>query len=152
MTESAHAETSTSRSPYVGVTAFFLLLLVIGILFLVPKLRHRDELEAEAKVAAGPPAVLAIKVTTGSASGHIELPATVQAFDQTPIYARTSGYVRARYVDIGDHVRRGQLLAIIDDPTTAQALNQARATVLQQKAQLQQMEANASLSKVTNER
>jgi RND family efflux transporter MFP subunit len=152
MTLPANADTSTSRKPYAGMTAFFLLLIVIGILFLVPKLRHRGELEAEAKVAAGPPIVLATKVTTGAPSGHIELPATVQAFDQTPIYARTSGYVRARYADIGDRVRRGQLLAIIDDPTTAQALSQARATVLQQKAQLQQMEANASLSKVTNER
>jgi RND family efflux transporter MFP subunit len=55
-------------------------------------------------------------------------------------------------VDIGDRVRRGQLLAEIDDPQTAQSLMQAKATVLQQKAQLQQMEANAVLSKVTNER
>ncbi|HEY8998467.1 MAG TPA: efflux RND transporter periplasmic adaptor subunit, partial [Edaphobacter sp.] len=92
------------------------------------------------------------KVQQGDPSGHIELPATVQAFDQTPVYARTSGYVRARYVDIGDHVRRGQLLAEIDDPTTAQSLLQARATLLQLKAQLQQMEANSALSKVTNER
>ena len=76
----------------------------------------------------------------------------MQAFDQTPIYARTSGYVKARYVDIGDRVRRGQLLAEIDDPQTTQALMQAKATVLQQKAQLQQMQANAALSKVTNER
>jgi RND family efflux transporter MFP subunit len=109
-------------------------------------------LEAEAQVAAGPPMVLATKLTQGDPSGHIELPATVQAFNQTPVYARTSGYVKARYVDIGDRVRRGQLLAEIEDPQTAQALMQAKATVLQQKAQLQQMEANATLSKVTNER
>jgi RND family efflux transporter MFP subunit len=96
--------------------------------------------------------VLATKLKDGEAGGHIELPATVQAFNQTPIYARTSGYVKARYVDIGDRVRRGQLLAEIDDPQTTQALMQARATVLQQKAQLQQMLANAALSKVTNER
>jgi RND family efflux transporter MFP subunit len=134
------------------MTAFFLLLIIVGALFLLPKLRHRDVLEAEAQVAAGPPMVLATKLTQGDPSGHIELPATVQAFNQTPVYARTSGYVKARYVDIGDRVRRGQLLAEIEDPQTAQALMQAKATVLQQKAQLQQMEANATLSKVTNER
>jgi RND family efflux transporter MFP subunit len=153
MTQYAKDDTErTSRAPYIGMTAFFLLLIVIGILFLLPKLRHRDVLEAEAQVAAGPPMVLAAKLEQGDPSGHIELPATVQAFNQTPVYARTSGYVKARYVDIGDRVRRGQLLAEIDDPQTAQALMQARATVLQQKAQLQQMEANAVLSKVTNER
>ncbi|WP_035348766.1 efflux RND transporter periplasmic adaptor subunit [Edaphobacter aggregans] len=153
MTQYAKADTDrSSRAPYVGMTAFFLLLIAIGVMFLIPKLRHRDTLEAEARVAAGPPTALVTKLKDGASGGHIELPATVQAFDQTPIYARTSGYVTARYVDIGDRVRRGQLLAEIDDPQTAQALMQARATVLQQKAQLQQMLANAALSKVTNER
>ena len=153
MTQFAKADTEhSSRGPYIGMAAFFLLLIVIGILFLLPKLRHRDELEAEAHVAAGPPLVLATKLQQSDPSGHIELPATVQAFAQTPIYARTSGYVKARYVDIGDRVRGGQLLAEIEDPQTAQALMQAKATVLQQKAQLQQMEANARLSKITNER
>ncbi len=153
MTQHAQvAPERTSRGPFVGMVAFFLILIVVGVMFLLPKLRHRDTLEAEAKVASGPPMVLAARVQQGDPSGHIELPATVQAFDQTPVYARTSGYVRARYVDIGDHVRRGQLLAEIDDPTTAQSLLQARATLLQLKAQLQQMEANSALSKVTNER
>jgi len=153
MTEYAKADREqSSRGPYIGMAGFFLLLIVVGVLFLLPKLRHKDDLEAEAKVAAGPPTVLATKVVEGDPSGHIELPATVQAFDQTPVYARTSGYVKSRYVDIGDRVRRGQLLAEIEDPQTAQSLLQAKATVLQLNAQLQQMEANAALSKVTNER
>jgi RND family efflux transporter MFP subunit len=88
----------------------------------------------------------------GDAGGHLEMPATVQAFDQTPIFARTSGYLKARYVDIGDHVRQGQLLALIDDPTTTQSLLQAKATVAQLKAQLAQAQANAVLSAVTNKR
>jgi len=153
MTQITKADTvRSSRAPYISVAAFFLLLLVLGIVFLIPKLHHRDALEAEARTAAGPPTVLVTKLKQGEAGGHIELPATVQAFDQTPIYARTSGYVKARYADIGDHVRKGQLLAEIDDPQTAQALMQARASLLQTKAQLQQAEANAKLSKVTNER
>src|SRR6516164_5352020 len=99
----------SNRKPFVGAVAFFLILILIGVMFLIPKLRHRDTLEAEARVAAGPPTVLVTKLKDGQSGGHIELPATVQAFDQTPIYARTSGYVRSRYVDIGDRVRRGQL-------------------------------------------
>jgi len=141
-----------SRSPYVAAAAFFLLLIVIGIVALVPKLRHRDELKAEAVVAAGPPAVLATTVAGGDRNSRIELPASIQAFEQTTIFARTSGYIKARYVDIGDRVRKGQLLAEIEDPQTAQSLLQARATLAQTKAQLLQAQANAELSTVTNQR
>src|SRR5215472_10857522 len=153
MTNTQQAESNRpSRTPYVGAVAFFLILVVIGVMFLLPKLHHRSTLAAEAQAAAGPPSVLVTTLREGQGGGHLELPATVQAFDQTPIFARTSGYVKARYVDIGDHVRKGQLLAVIDDPQTEQALIQAKATLAQQKAQLAQAEANANLSKVTNER
>jgi RND family efflux transporter MFP subunit len=141
-----------SRTPYIGATAFFLLLIVVGVLALLPKLRHRDELLVEAQTIQGPPIVLVTQLKRGDNGGHLELPASVQAFDQTPIYARTSGFVKARYVDIGDHVRQGQLLALIDDPQTEQSLLQAKATVAQLKAQLAQAQANAVLSKVTNQR
>jgi RND family efflux transporter MFP subunit len=142
----------SNRKPFVGAVAFFLILILIGVMFLIPKLRHRDTLEAEAKVAAGPPMVLTAKLKDGESGGHVELPATVQAFDQTPIFARTSGYLKTRYVDIGDRVHKGQLLAVIDDPQTEQALMQAKAAVAQSKAQLAQAQANAVLSKVTNDR
>ena len=153
MTHTPHAEHQrSSRTPYIGAALFFLVLLVIGVLALLPKLRHRDELRVEAQEAIGPPVVLATKLKSGEAGGHLEIAASVQAFDQTPVFARTSGYVKARYVDIGDHVRQGQLLAVIDDPQTAQALMQAKATLAQLKAQLAQAQANAQLSNVTNER
>jgi RND family efflux transporter MFP subunit len=128
------------------------MVIVIGVLALLPKLRHRDELLVEAQAVQGPPIVLVTRLKQGENGGHLELPASVQAFDQTPIYARTSGFVKARYVDIGDHVRQGQLLALIDDPQTEQSLLQAKATVAQLKAQLAQAQANAVLSKVTNQR
>jgi RND family efflux transporter MFP subunit len=153
MTHTPHAEPQrSSRTPYIGAALFFLVLLVIGVLALMPKLRHRDELRVEAQEAIGPPVVLATKLKSGEGGGHLEIAASVQAFDQTPVFARTSGYVKARYVDIGDHVRQGQLLAVIDDPQTAQALLQAKATLAQLKAQLAQAQANAQLSNVTNER
>ena len=56
----------------------------------------------------------------------------------TGIYARTDGYLTARYVDIGDHVKAGQLLAEIDTPEVDQQLNQARATLAQGKANVVQ--------------
>src|SRR5271168_1919955 len=142
----------TSRRPYVAAVAFFALLILVGIIALLPKLRHREDLKVEAEAVSGPPIVLATRLKTGDAGGHLELPASIQAFDQTPIFARTSGYVKARYVDIGDHVTKGQLLAVIDDPQTDQSLLQAQATLLQNRAQLAQAQANAELSKVTNQR
>lgn len=151
MTQAA-IQPQPSRSPYIAAAAFFLLLIVVGLAALVPKLRHREELKSEAAVAGGPPVVLATKVAGGDRNSRIELPASIQAFEQTTIFARTSGYIKARYVDIGDHVRKGQLLAEIEDPQTAQSLLQAKATLAQAKAQLLQAQANAELSSVTNQR
>jgi multidrug efflux pump subunit AcrA (membrane-fusion protein) len=140
------------RSPYVAAAAFFLLLGVIGVVALLPKLRHREDLRTEAAAAGGPPVVLATRLVGGEKNSRIELPASIQAFAQTTIFARTSGYIKQRYVDIGDHVRKGQLLAVIEDPQTDQQLLQARATLAQTRAQLLQAQANAELSSVTNER
>jgi RND family efflux transporter MFP subunit len=140
------------RSPYVAAAAFFLLLVVVGVVALVPKLRHREDLRTEAAAAGGPPVVLATRLVGGEKNSRIELPASIQAFAQTTIFARTSGYIKQRYVDIGDHVRKGQLLAVIEDPQTDQQLLQARATLAQTRAQLLQAQANAELSGVTNER
>ena len=143
---------TNGRGPYIAAAAFFLLLVVVGIVALMPKLHHRDDLRAEAKASSDPPLVLATRVQPVAAGGHVEIPANVQAFDQTPVFARTSGYLKARYVDIGDHVRKGQLLAVIQDPQTDQSLLQAKATLAQLKAALAQAQANAQLSTVQNQR
>jgi RND family efflux transporter MFP subunit len=140
------------RGPYIAAAAFFLMLVVVGALALMPKLHHREDLRDAAAATNGPPIVLATRVKAVAAGGHVEIPANVQAFDQTPVFARTSGYLKARYVDIGDHVYKGQLLALIEDPQTDQALIQAKATLAQLKAALAQAQANAQLSKVQNQR
>jgi len=78
----------------------------------------------------------------GKASSDLTLPGMIQAFSQSPIYARVDGYVRTWYVDIGTHVAKGQLLAEIDAPEVDQQLNQAR-------AMLKQAETSLALAKVT---
>ena len=141
-----------SRRPVAFAAGAFLLLILLGAAFLVPRFRHRDALAEETRVATGPPPVEVGKIAFGPAAGKLELPGSVQAFEQTPIYARTSGYVTRRFVDIGDHVQKGQLLATIDDPQTAQQLRQAQASVLQLKAQLAQAVANAKLTTLNDQR
>ena len=143
---------SVGRGPIVAAAAAFLLLILIGIAFLLPKLHHKETLQDDVRANAGPPPVAVTKVKLGQATNVLELPGSGQAFSQTPIFARTNGYITKRFVDIGDHVKAGQLLAIIEDPQTEQSLRQARATVLQLKAQLVQAQANAKLSTLNNTR
>jgi RND family efflux transporter MFP subunit len=78
----------------------------------------------------------------GKSSSELTLPGMIQAYDQAPIYARVDGYVHTWYVDIGAHVTKGQLLAVIEAPEVDQQLNQAR-------AMLTQAQANLELAKMT---
>ena len=142
----------TGKGPFVAAAGGFLLLAIVGVAFLIPRLHHETSLADKTRVDAGPPLVAIVALNSGKAGSTLDLPGTVQAFQQTPIYARTSGYVSHRYADIGDHVKAGQLLATIEDPQTAQSLRQAQATVLQLRAQLLQAMANAKLSTLNNTR
>ena len=71
---------------------------------------------------------------------------------EAPIFARASGYVSKRNVDIGDRVRSGQLLATIDAPDLDQQVDQARGTLLQSESVLGQTQAQLNLAKVTWDR
>jgi RND family efflux transporter MFP subunit len=88
------------------------------------------------------PTVTVIHAKPSAATTALTLPATLQALQSAPIYARTSGYVRKWYVDIGDPVRPGQLLAVIDAPEVDQQLAAAR-------ADLQTARANQQLAATT---
>ena len=68
---------------------------------------------------------------------ELVLPGSLLAFEESPIYARTSGYLVRWYKDIGSRVKEGDLLATIDTPEVDQELNQARATRQQIVAQLE---------------
>ncbi len=96
--------------------------------------------------------VPSVRVATVQASSGIlavSLPATTLAFSTANIYARASGYIDKREVDIGDHVKEGQLLAEIVAPELDQQIAQGEATLGQLKAALQQAQANRDLAQVT---
>jgi RND family efflux transporter MFP subunit len=82
----------------------------------------------------------------------VTLPATTTAFEAANIFARTSGYIEKRYVDIGDRVKKGDLLAAITAPELDQQIAQAQATLAQNQAALQQAQASRELADVTNAR
>ncbi|VXC93307.1 efflux RND transporter periplasmic adaptor subunit [Sphingomonas sp. 8AM] len=73
------------------------------------------------------PTVAVIHAKPGAAAAALTLPANLEAINSAPIFARTSGYVRKWYVDIGDPVRAGQTLAVLDAPEVDQQLAAARA-------------------------
>jgi RND family efflux transporter MFP subunit len=93
-----------------------------------------------------------VRVATVRASDPISLvslPATTSAFATANINARASGYIEKRYVDIGDHVRKDQLLAEITAPELDHQISQAEHTLGQNKAAVQQVQANLDLARVT---
>jgi len=96
-----------------------------------------------------------IRVARVEPSSHIEvvkLPATTQAFATANIFARASGYIAKREVDIGDRVKQGQLLVEIVAPELDHQIAQAEATLGQLNWSLQQAQANRELAKVTWDR
>jgi len=82
----------------------------------------------------------------------VDLPGTMQAFDSATLYARATGYIATRNVDIGSQVHKGDVLAVIAAPDLDQQLQQARAQLAQIEASYAQATATRSLAAVTNSR
>jgi RND family efflux transporter MFP subunit len=100
---------------------------------------------ADATQAAAILSVNVVHPAEGSKADDLALPGNVEAFTDTPIYSRTNGYLKKWYFDIGEHVRKGDLLAEIETPEIDQQLDQSR-------AELERMQANADLAGVTSNR
>jgi RND family efflux transporter MFP subunit len=126
----------------------FLFLFVVVLLLVVAGgitlLQRRSQYEALAKNTeeTAVPTVAVIHPSLESSDEDLVLPGTLQAYVESPIYARTNGYLKAWYHDIGSRVRQGELLADIETPEIDQELSQAR-------AELATAQANANLSQIT---
>lgn len=118
----------------------FTVVLVVGV---GVRLASREAL-AHASAEAAIPTVQVVQ-PGGVASDGVVLPGRLQAWADAPVYARTNGYLRRWYVDIGDHVKSGQVLADIDTPEVDQQLAAA-------KAALATAEANRALAETTSTR
>jgi len=134
-----------NRAPRWWIAIVALVIMVVLFLSgLLPRVRARATLAKETQEMAVP-TVSVVQPKRSSPSRDLVLPANVQAFADAPIYARTNGYLKRWYVDIGGHVKAGQLLAEIDTPEINQQLRQAR-------ADLGTAEANLNLSRITTDR
>lgn len=136
-----------SRGAARALPLAILALVVVALIVLagvVPRMKARETLGKETRELAVP-TVSVIHPKRGAPQQEIALPGKVDAFIDSPIYARTNGYLKKWYVDIGTHVKAGQLLADIDTPEVDQELLQAR-------ADLNTAKANLRLAQITSER
>jgi RND family efflux transporter MFP subunit len=135
-----------TKSKHGALIAVIVLLIVAAVVIagVLPRLKARAALRTTTYENAIP-TVGVIHPKMGAPEAEIVLPGNIQAFNDSPIYARTDGYLKKWYVDIGAHVKAGQLLADIETPEVDQQLDQAR-------ADLNTAQANYQLSRITAER
>src|SRR5450432_2629887 len=129
---------------FLVLVVLVILLLVAGVFTLVQRRSQYRALAKETETRAVPTVSVVHPIAAADAEDLV-LPSTMQAYVESPIYARTSGYLKKWYHDIGTRVRQGELLAEIDTPEVDQQLSQSR-------ADLNTTQANSDLSKITANR
>jgi multidrug efflux pump subunit AcrA (membrane-fusion protein) len=131
-------------------------IVVLLVIFFLGYLPHRARTKKTEELARQreqeDPTVQVVRVKRTNTPGALTVPGTTSALTEAYIYARANGYLRKRYVDIGDHVKQGQLLALIDAPDLDQQVEQGREQLRQAEAQLTQQQAQLDLNRVTWER
>lgn len=143
---------SRSRKVFWSLAALIIVLLFIGV-GLIPRLRRTAELRTLVQAAMDShPQVTVVSAEQAPAVSTLTLPATVRAFLDTPLYARTNGYLQRYLVEIGEHVREGQLLGKIATPEIDEELQQARAMLQQARAAMDQTRTNLALARISMER
>jgi RND family efflux transporter MFP subunit len=119
----------------------------------VPRLQQQQALDnAALESASSPPRVTVVAARAAPADTERVLPGNALPLMEATLYARATGYIKTRLVDIGDRVKEGDLLAVIDAPDIDDQLAQAKANLEQARATLKLTEANAVLAKTILDR
>ena len=133
-----------STAVWVGTILVAVVILAVVVVGILARSKSERLLKQETFEAAIPTVQVTYPVTS-TLSSEISLPGNTQAFTDTPIYSRTSGYLKSWYFDIGAHVRKGQLMAEIEAPELDQQLQVA-------EADLKSVQANLDLANTTSAR
>jgi RND family efflux transporter MFP subunit len=129
---------------WLGVAIAVIVVAVLLVTGILSRVRARTKLKAETNQVALTAVSVVVPKQTAPAE-EIILPGNVQPFITSPVYARTNGYLKKWYFDIGAHVKQGQLLAVIETPEVDQQLQQARSN-------LSTAQANLELATITKTR
>ncbi len=154
-----HDEVSTAFSPDAGkktkrsvVIAAVVLLLCFVLVSVMRYFHARGVAEAGDAAYSRPPPVDVVIAKAATVGQDLVLPGETAAWYETTIYSRVNGYVASWQVDIGDQVKRGQVLATIETPELDAELAAAKAQLQASQAQVLARKAEAAFSKTTNER
>ncbi len=154
-----HDAVSTSFDPGTGerlkaaVKVIAIVLLVGFVAVRVVRFFHDRGIARAGEVAvAAPPLVDVVVARAATSDQPLVLPGQTAAWFESTVYARVNGYVARWSADIGDAVKRGQVLATIDTPELDAELGEARAELQAAEAQLVARQAESAFSKTTNER
>ncbi len=145
-----HTDQAPERKPIsagkalAGLVCIVLAMIVLAVTGILPRIHAQSALERKT-IDLARPAVIVAPPTPGKPLVDLVLPGNVTAYTDSPIYSRTPGYLMHWYYDIGAHVKKGALLAVISTPEVDQQLAQAR-------AQLKTAEANAKNAKIQSDR
>src|ERR1700720_846224 len=143
----------TGRTLKIGAGIAAVVLLLCFVAVTVIRLVDAHSLAKAADAAYGaPPPVDVVTARPGLRGQDLVLPGQTAAWFETTIYARVNGYVAKWLVDIGDHVKKGQVLATVETPELDAELEAARAQLKASEAQVAARKAEAEFSKTTNER
>jgi multidrug efflux pump subunit AcrA (membrane-fusion protein) len=143
-----------NRKPlYWFLFAFALIFIIVVLVGSLPRLsRDSDTKKRSNQEKNAKPVVETVTVKSSKDTAGIAIPGTMIPLTQAYVYARANGYLKKRFVDIGDHVRQNQLLAIIDAPDLDAQVIQAREQVAQAQQQLEQQKSQLALNTVTVQR
>lgn len=145
---------SRPSSAVLWLIALLVLVTVASAFFIgyLPRQRRVQEITVDAKSEnEAAPLVNVTVVDRSSAKSELVLPGNIQAIAEAPVLARSSGYVKKRYVDIGDRVKEGQVLAELDAAELDQQVRQAKASVEQADAAVEQANANLMQGRTTEQ-
>ena len=140
-TEAGQAKPAEKSRLFLILIGIVVVLVIVGVFALVQHHEQYNALAKETEKLAVPTVSVTHPIVEPSQEDLV-LPSTLQAYVESPIYARTSGYLKKWYHDIGSRVQKGELLADIDTPEVDQQLSQAR-------ADLGTSQANENLSRIT---
>jgi multidrug efflux pump subunit AcrA (membrane-fusion protein) len=133
-----------TRRTVMILVGLLIVAIVVAITGIIPRMHARAALRQQTDSMAVPEVAL-VTPQMGQPMQEVLLPGTIQAYSDAPIYARTNGYVKEWYHDIGSRVDKGELLAIIETPELDRQVDEARAN-------LNTAKANLGLAQVTAQR
>ncbi|HEX5283973.1 MAG TPA: efflux RND transporter periplasmic adaptor subunit [Bryocella sp.] len=150
--ERAH-KPADHRKLWIFLAAFAVLFLIMLLVGWLPRHNRSKEINQRAKQEQNDkPVVDATRVEATRTEEGLVLPGTTIPLTEAYVYARASGYLKTRLADIGDHVRKNQLLAVIDAPDLDQQVAQAKQQLMQAERQLDQQKSQLTLATVTVQR